>query len=46
MKLSGIIIKYVLIIVKRFLGGRNVCIDTLDSNMVESDFRSVNTQRH
>jgi hypothetical protein len=45
-KISGIIKKYVLIIVKRFLEGRNVCIDPLDSNMVESDFRSVNTQRH
>jgi len=46
MKLSGIIIKYVLISGKRFLGGRNVCIDPFDSDMAESDFRSVNTQRH
>jgi len=46
MKISGIISKYALIIVRRFLGGRNVCIDTLYSNMVESHFHSVNTQRH
>jgi len=46
MRLSGIINKYVLIIVKRFLGGRNVCVDRLDSNMFENGFRSVNTQRH
>jgi hypothetical protein len=43
MKVSDIIIKYVLIIVKRFLGSWNVCICPLDSNVVESDLRSVNT---
>jgi hypothetical protein len=46
MNVSGIIIKYVLVTVKRFLGGWNVCIDHLDSNVVESDLCSVNTQIH